>query len=184
MDCKMPILINSFYKVPIEPNSLIVIDIDETILKYDGICRRWWKERYDYHFCIYKNHDVADKMCENEWKNHIKVNFPSHTDREGFFDLIERAKKLNCKVILVTARDLQIKDITHEHLNYLDITGIEVYFSAGGNKAHVIENTIKENNEKYNDIIFIDDMDHNLRDVNEYFEDLVTCYKFDNEHTC
>ena len=178
----MSISIRSFFEVHLTRGCLLVLDIDETILKYDGICKQWWKDRFAYHHAIHNNYDLADSLCLKDWKEYIKLTLPSHTDADGFFDLIKRANKLTCKVMIVTARDDQIKEITHEHLNYLNVTDIDVYFVAGGNKGLLIDRVISENSQNYDGINFVDDMDHNLHDVKNHFGDKVTCYKFEIDH--
>lgn len=176
--------INSFFDVKLKHNYLLVLDIDETIIKYDGICKKWWEDKYEYYFEIYKDHDLADQQCVIDWKEHIKTKLPSHTDEIGFLDLLQRAKQLNCEVIMVTARDEQIKEITFEHLQYLNITDIDVHFVAGGNKGLKIEDVTSKPIDDYDGFAFVDDMDYNHRDVKRHFRNKVICYKFDMEHDC
>lgn len=178
--------ITSFFEISLTQNCLLVIDIDETIIMYDGICHKWWKNKMDYYLEKQYSFDEADNQCVKDWKEFIKDKHPMYTDKEGFFDLIDRAKKLSVETFIVTARDIQLEKITHDHLQHLNIVDIDVYFSSGGNKAHVINNVINnvmlQQLENYDQIIFIDDHDFNLNDVKEHFGDKAMCYKFAHKH--
>lgn len=178
------ISIRTFRNVDLQYGSLLVLDIDETILKYSGICEQWWKEHFDTNYAKYGNYDDADNACVKDWQEHIKYEYPVHTDEDGFFDLIERANNLNCKVIIVTARDHGIKNITYEHLHHLGIRDIDVYFASGGNKGHMIDNVMGNEIHNYKYISFVDDKDYNLTDVKNHFGDKVICYKFEMDHEC
>ncbi len=176
---KTIVTVQSFTQINISDNYLVVLDLDETIIKYEGICKQWWKDKFEHYYKIHKDYDLVDSLSSRDWKEHMKITLPSHTDKNGFYDLIERSKNMNCKIIIVTARDEGIKDITYKHLKYLNVTNIDVYFVSGGNKAKLIDKVINDNSEKYDNIVFVDDMDFNLKDVKEHFGDKVLCYKFD-----
>lgn len=173
--------IDTFKNLQLKQNSLLVLDIDETILTYSGICNQWWKDHFNKYYTKHNDYDRAEKESNADWKEYISTRYPLHTDKEGFFDLMERAKSLNCKTIFVTARDADLEQLTHKHLQYLGIDLVvslaDVYFTSGNNKGITIEKVIANNT--YNEIIFVDDKSFNLKDVKEYFKDMVVCYKFD-----
>lgn len=201
--------ITSFTSVKIDHNHcLLIFDIDETILQYPLITEQWWKETFEYYYSQHKDYDLADQQCTEDWKAHIISELPSHTDREGFFHLLQKAKAFNCKIIFVTARDPSLEAVTYDHLDHVGIDyssgssrsgnsdspgdRIDVYFASDCNKAHIIDSVIKEYRDNNQDnkgydssessyrssIIFIDDREYNLIDVKDYFGDKVTCYKF------
>lgn len=167
--------ITSFTEVVLIKDSFLVFDIDETILKYEHISRTWWKEKFEHYYSITNDYDKSNDLSLNDWKDYIHLSLPTHTDEEGFFDLIERSKENGCKVVFVTARHKEIENITHLHLKHLGIDNRNVYFTGRENKGVMIESIL---NGEHNNIIFIDDMDHNLIDVKEHFGNKVTCYKF------
>lgn len=171
-------IIHSFNDVKLKNNYLLVFDMDETILYYEGICEKWWtnKRKDNYELCF--DHIKAETKTITEWENHIKDAIPNHTDADGFFNLLKQAKIFQNEVIIVTARNLEIKDVTIQHLNYLNIFNIDVHFVAGGNKGSKINDVMNKKINEYDQIVFIDDMDHNLKNVKEYFGDKVICYKF------
>lgn len=174
--------ISTFKNVVLKFKSLLILDIDETILRYSKICENWWKHRYNIHYKTYGNFSEADNACLLDWKAHIKSVYPVHNDKEGFFDLIDRAKNLKCKSIIVTARDNHIKQITYDHLNHLGINNINVYFTAGGNKAHLSDEIMKDEIHHYDEIVIVDDKEKNLLDVRNHFGEKVKCYKFEMTH--
>ncbi len=171
--------INSFFDVELKEDYLLVIDIDDTILAYEGMTRKWWKEKMDHYLEIHDTYEKADNACINNWKTHIENKNPCHTDKDGFFDLISRAKQLNLEYFIVTARDKDHEEITHEHLNYLGIIDVDVYFTSGEDKSQIIHTVMSKPLECYKKIVFIDDLRENLDDVKDYFGDEnVVCYKF------
>lgn len=171
-------IIRSFDEIEIKSKCLLVFDMDETIVKYDGICKKWWKELFVVNYSILGNYDEADNKCLTIWKDHIKNTLPVHTDKNGFFNILDKAKKLNCVTMIVTARDLELEELTHAHLSHLNIFGIDVYFSCGKNKSITIKNVMSNFLHDNNEIIFVDDMDNNLNDVKNCFGEKVKCYKF------
>lgn len=168
-------------QLPINKKCLLVFDIDETILKYEGISKQWWKDKFNTYYDIHKNYDIADNLCTTDWKKNIQEKIPEHTDKDEFFKLVDRVNKINTSIIIVTARDEQIKDITFEHLHHLGIINFDVYFSDSCNKGIKIEEIINKNNEYYDHVILIDDMDYNLIDTREHFGNSAILYKFDHK---
>ena len=166
-------IITSFSEVELKPNCLLVIDIDETILQYEG-----WIDTLEKYIEISNSYDEAYDMNENDWKEYIRQKLPTYTDKEGFFNLIEKSNNLNLETFIVTARDLSIEQLTYDHLDYLNIPKIKVYFSAKNNKAHIIEAEMSNHIDEYDGAIFIDDNDVNLNNVKTHFGDKVKCYKF------
>lgn len=178
--------INGFNQVDIPAKSLVVLDIDETTLKYCDMEHGWWQKKFRHYYSIHDCYNKAEELCLEHWKETIGSTLPTHTDKDGFFNLLNLCKEKDCEVIMVTARNDSLKGITHEHLTHLDIFDIEVYFASGRDKGLVIKDIIDEVNiehdiehhKPYDKIIFIDDLEQNLRDVKNVFGDEVECYKF------
>jgi predicted secreted acid phosphatase len=173
------LVIFSFFDVEIKPNSLVVIDIDETLAKYEGINPTWWNNTIETHFTIHNDYNMAQSNTYNMWKHHIHTSLPTHTDMDGFFNLVDRVEELSSDLIFVTARDdTHMRDITMQHLEHLGIVDKHVSFSSHTNKVPYIGEYIELNKKSYDKIIFIDDNDKNLNDVKTHFVDDVECYKF------
>jgi len=175
------IQIDTFDKIVIESNTLVLSDIDETILFYDKINQKWWKDKIDY----YMNKNKCDSskatiFALDEWFEHIQKNVPRHTDNIGFRNLLENIKQKNSKLIFITARHPDFKQITEEHFNYLGLnpSDYKVHYLGGYPKGQYIKENINTSN--YNNIIFIDDLDRNITSVEKTFPNnnkLIT-YKF------
>lgn len=171
-------MITSFKQVQLMNNSLVVLDIDETLLKYESIDTKWWKNRFDHYYKIHTHNDKSHDYVLNEWIDYITSVDPLHTDKEGFLDLEKRLTDNNCRLVFVTARNKGLEQITHKHFIHLQIHNNEIYFTDGTNKAHMIEQIIQKHMTDYDKIIFVDDLERNLNDVRTHFNDNVICYKF------
>lgn len=172
-------IIKSFYQVELEEKCLLVLDIDETVLKYKDINRKWWDNKLAYYYNIYNDYRIADSHAFEDWKAYIHDNLPEHTDEDGIFDLIDRAEKLNCDIIFLTARSYYLDKITEAHLSHLGIHEQIVHYATGKNKGILLNEIIKNDYDHHKTIIFIDDMDKNLNAVKTEIDDKhVICLKF------
>ena len=172
------IQIDTFEKISIESKTLVLSDIDETILFYDGIDQEWWKKKIDYYLNV-KKYDSsyassnassnANIYALDDWFEHIKQNLPNHTDKIGFGKFLENIKNTDSKLIFITARHPDFKQITEDHFNHLGLksSDYEVHYLGGSSKGQYIEKNI--NTSDYKNIIFIDDLDKNLISVKEAF---------------
>ena len=160
--------IYSFFEINLKRETLVVLDIDDTIIKYSKMNKQWWKSTFDSYYKISKNYDDADEQTLNNWRIQIYSAVPLHIDENGLFDLFKRAKELDCTIICLTARDQSLERITYEHLKQLGINGIKIYFSPEVEKGITLDeilSTYKINCQNYKDIIFVDDLHGNLVSV-------------------
>jgi len=170
--------IKSFDEVNIIENSLILCDIDETLIRYRDINHNWWNERKNYWSSELINIDMSsiDNMALMDWRSYIKINKPKHTDKDGFKRLYNKIKEYNCDLILVTARDSSLLEHTKETLNDLDIDFKRIYFTSTIPKGEFIKDNI--NLQNYNKIVFIDDNLNNIESVYNEFGKLIENYRF------
>lgn len=174
--------ITSFNQINITKKSLIVLDIDETTLQFPLINEKWWKTTIAYYKTIYNcNHDTANGHAYQDWLRHVTETNPSHTDSVGLNQLFTKAYKTDSDIIFLTARFPDTIHITKNHIDYLGITDIPIWFTGGESKGKHLK-TIHTNIFNHHDnIILVDDMDHNLHSVkNTIFDNdaNVYCYKF------
>jgi hypothetical protein len=178
--------INSFNQVELLPNSLLVFDIDETIMSFEDIDEGWWKKTFDKYYEQTQDYDMADELSLREWVDHISNSKPKVLDEFNFIFLVELAKQNDCEIIMLTARRKFLFDITISHLAHckVDIDSDSVYFNE--NKGTELLNIVTNKYPNISNIIFIDDIEHNLINVantfapyNKYTLDL---YKI-NHHT-
>lgn len=165
--------ISSFDKIKIlDENTLYVFDIDETLMVYDGIDRKWWKKN------ISKR---PEEEVLNDWIEYVSKNDPKHTHESTFFELIEKInEREENKIICLTARKDTIKDITEEHMAKIGVTDIPIYYSNGTCKGKILKEIIKDNSTITN-IVFVDDNKKNLYSVTKEFHNSyikVDCYYF------
>lgn len=162
--------ITKFNQIPIIPNSLIVLDIDETIIKFDKINEKWWKNTFDKHYLATNKYDIADNLSLKEWISYVTITNPILVDNE-IHNWINSTKKLNCELILLTARNTNLQDITLSHLNFvnLNFNKEQIYFNK--NKGDELLNITKKLYSNKENIIIVDDVKTNLLDIKEKFID-------------
>ncbi len=175
--------ITSFTEIDIHSPTLIVFDVDDTILRYEHIDREWWRAISDRHFAEHGDRLKADMLTYVSWHDEICATQPLHTDEDGIKDLLERAKKYNCKIIFLTARKEESHDITSKHLSALGIEHDEIYYgNITGNKGEILNRVIIEKYPHFHDYIFVDDVESNVLKVKEHVSKEIRCYKFAGEH--
>ena len=113
---KMYKSINDF-NIPICNNTLVICDIDETIMKFEGVSQKWWDDKYNF----YSNFDNKNEICMKLWLNKISKMKPVHTHKESFLNFIKKIKKTNSKIIFLTARPKSLKPLTIAQFNFLNI---------------------------------------------------------------
>lgn len=173
-------VISSYDNINIKNNSLILCDIDETVLKYNGINREWWKQRFYYHYDKDKDYDKADINSLNDWKNYIYNTQPTITDNYGFRNFIDKINETNSTLYFITARDKDMEIITEKHFNELNIDFYkeQIHYVGINSKGAYIKDNFKLAN--YNTIIFIDDREVHLNEVKDETKDIkeVNTYHF------
>ena len=159
--------ITNYCQINIIKDALIVLDIDETILKFKDINQEWWVVNYNEHYKLY-DIKTARELVLNKWIEIISCTQPKILDESKFNKLLNKASLLNCKIVFLTARDPILSQITKQNLNSCNITinPNDIYYSkTKGTELMRILN-------KYpliKDIIFVDDVIYNLENVYNKF---------------
>lgn len=163
--------INDYSQIKIIPNSLIVFDIDETIIKFPELGKNWWKNKFNHYYAIYNDYDKADISALEDWIEHVKINKPEMINKDSFIEFFNSSLDNNCKIIFLTARNEKLKDLTLQHLIHVDVINhnkvYDIYFNE--NKGEELEKILSK--EEFNDILFIDDLEENLKDVSNHLYD-------------
>lgn len=168
--------INSFNQIRIITKSLIVLDIDETIMAFPNITKIWWKDTFDKNFANTSNKKLAESLTIEDWKNHVSQNNPYLLDENQFNKFMKKINQTNCELVLLTARNKKITDLTHKHLYHcnIDINRNNVFHNE--NKGEALANIINMYPE-INNIIFVDDFEKNLLSVkNKFSQDRLSHY--------
>jgi hypothetical protein len=171
------IKIKNYDEIEIKKKSLLVLDIDETIIKFPNINQKWWDDNYDDHYKFY-DMDKARKIVLNKWIEIIESINPQMLDEQKFNDLINTANKFKCQIIFLTARIQELKSVTEKNLISCNINyNNNIYYSK--NKGDAILDFIKNKlDEDIDNIIFVDDVLYNINCVNDVFnEDIKNKYK-------
>jgi hypothetical protein len=160
-------VIKSFSEIDIQPNTIVLCDIDDTLLHHPGINHSWSNLISVFfniqHFEETGTHNQTEsnkkavKFCDDVF-NTIPL---QHTDREGFFDMVKKSTEF----AFVTARQENAKNFTYENLKSLDIDPeiMKVHFCGNEAKGEYIVRNFDL--EKYDHVVFIDDQLRNVENV-------------------
>lgn len=159
--------IKKFSEINIQPNTLILCDIDDTLLHHPAINNAW---NLLINTFFYMQHHAETGLYDrlesqkktDQFCNHIFDTVPfQHTDRDGFFAMVEKAAEF----VFVTARYEVAKEFTYGNLRSIDVDPevYKVHFCGGVAKGeYIIKNFDLA---KYDHVIFIDDQTPNLENV-------------------
>jgi hypothetical protein len=159
----MIVNINSFYQIkPLNPNTLVVLDIDDTIMSFTTINKKWWNDTYNTYLLHYKDTEKAYKKSEKLWIKYISRSNPNLLDEINFINFLEKISENNCELIFLTARNKKISKLTMTQLSYcrINIESSKVFFSR--NKGVELKNIVEQTYPNIKDIIFVDDLEENL----------------------
>jgi hypothetical protein len=153
--------ISSYNEIEIVPNSLVILDIDETVLTFPQITKHWWKDKISYYFNLTNDKHLAEKYALDEWRSIAYSTDPVQLDIDNQLKLINKIYQHNCELIFLTARNENLSSITYNHLKHINIDNRHlVYFDENkGEKFYEIVTTLYK---KYENITFVDDLMINL----------------------
>jgi hypothetical protein len=160
--------VNSFNQIPVTLNTLVVLDIDETIMAFPNINKTWWRETHEKHFNSTNDKSEADKLTIEEWREYVEVNKPYLLDEKKLKKFLEEIESKSSQLVLLTARDPVMTESTHLHLSHceLEITPDQVIHNE--NKGEALARIIRSYPE-ISKIIFVDDFEKNLLNVQARF---------------
>ncbi len=148
--------IQNYDEINISENTLIMMDIDDTIIKFETLHKNWWKEN--------------EPNALEKWLKIINEEKPTMLDSEKFTELLERIKTSNSEIIFITARYESLSELTYTHLIEcgLSINKNQIYHSyPKGKKLLDICEEMKKTRDIQN-YIFVDDHLDNIEDVQKY----------------
>ena len=149
---------------PITDNTLYVFDIDDTLMVYEGVDKNWLKnKRYE---------TDNEQLIAEEWIQYIEKYEPKHTNKSSFDAFLQSASDLNFQqnIILLTARNSALRDITEDHLAKIGIINIPVYYSYGSSKGKILREIVASKFSTITTIVFVDDNKNNIISVNREFD--------------
>jgi len=191
-------IITKFTEVSVRKakNGLLVLDIDETILRFvSGVgLKQWWNTTFDKHYDETADHEIADQKTLNIWINSALTDDVEHIDEVGLHDLLQRARTEGYKVCCVTARSPFLIDATNRHLQQLSVKVDELpveisnvtnrdgvfYIGGSGKSKGTVIDTISKHLD-IDHIIYIDDSKKHVNEVSRKLSDTdisSDCYLF------
>jgi hypothetical protein len=169
----MASIICSFFEVVVQPKTLVICDIDHTLLtwpkKYKDFTQKYIPMTMILR-CLPNNSDIEySKYCENTP--------PRPTDLHGFRDLVKRVEERDGELLFLTARGEESHGYT---INQFKMIGVDnkhhIHYTNGSHdKGAYISNRIDIS--RFNHVVFIDDTQHVLDTVMSKHP-AIRCYKF------
>lgn len=146
--------LDSFRDVDIPHASLVVLDIDDTVLKFEEMGRQWWAN---------KEAEVGRDETMRIWVENAHIFSPVLTEPDEFPTFLQRIFTTQSRLVFLTARSVDLRELTELHLSNcgISIESQHVYFSR--EKGECLKSIVTTDGFKH--VIFIDDMEHNVENV-------------------
>ena len=168
--------ITTFKDVEIKNKTLVLCDIDETLLTFDPYNYEYF---YNTHIKYFKNHTIAHEKAIKDFNSILLNMSPKYTDKEEFLKMTRKIRENNSLLLFLTSRynDNNNKQLTKNHLKKLGLENYcnSIHHTNGGSKAEYI--FININTSFFENIVFIDDLEGNLNDVKRNLP-FIQCYQF------
>lgn len=170
----IPALVSWADLPPLKCNSLVVLDIDETFLRFPTINEKWWSDLLKTLGSKY-GPETTHILAKKEWQRKVTEESPVQTDIVGFRALNEKIRETGSNLIFLTARLESIAPLTRRHLVDCGVSGdIEVHYTSG--KGETLRQIINRNT-NYSEVIFVDDKLSNIYDV-QYHNPSIKVYRW------
>jgi hypothetical protein len=162
-------MIQNYDEIIVLNNSLIFIDLDETIIHFPCIDYNWWEKTKKLYNII--NDKTSEDRTYIDWETIIYNYKPTLLDGKQFNKFLERVHNTGSKICILTARNNRLDSITKQHLQDCKINISEIHYSnKKGYTIDYIKKTIMHNGP----ILFIDDNIKNINDVQNVNSDVIT----------
>jgi Protein of unknown function (DUF2608) len=158
-------VIDSFDSIAIVPNTLVICDIDDTLLRIteDENSHSLYSRLHQHYLRITKNPIVAGKLADNEYY----AQYPMQaTDAAGFERMLAKIRQTEgCELVFLTARSPNTVDFTVENFRQIGLVPEDhiVHFSDMIPKGKYTKAKIEL--APFAKIVFIDDMKTNLENM-------------------
>lgn len=160
--------VTSFYQIPLTKKSLVVLDIDETIMAFPHITKAWWRETYKKHYESTNDKKLAENLSVCEWREHVTVHKPYLLDEKKLKNFLGEINEKSCKLVFLTARTPKMTEITHSHLSHCNLEFSSDNVIHDENKGDALA-TIIQSYPEISNIVFVDDFEKNLINVKTRF---------------
>lgn len=157
-----PIGCESFRDIYIPNNALVVLDIDDTVMRFKEMGRFWWRAREE-ELVLLHGAEKGKELVMREWIRGAHIYNPVLTDPEEFPLFLQRVFAAGAHLIFLTARGSDMRQLTEFQLTSCGVTveSEQVYFAR--EKGAALKAIVQS--QGFKDVVFIDDMAHNVEDV-------------------
>lgn len=183
--------IHSFLEVDIPENTLVLCDIDDTLLRYYKTLNDCYNDVLetiesmsqhrefgdDFKTTTLVNKDRILEIAKLRYQHHQWTEDPIHKDKHGFQIMLDKINETNGRLAFLTARTKTAELITRQHfqalgLNYDDFS---VYYTqcSGLSKSKYLLEHLQEMG-TYANIIVIDDRCDLLEEIETDFPNIET----------
>jgi hypothetical protein len=175
----MTTTVSTFKDIPIKRNTLVLCDIDDTVIVFEKLGKKWWRERFDDYYERNGDYEFSEQATLKEWIHQIHKEIPVQVDSTGFAHLMERINETGSTIVFVTARTHELFCLTLHHLKQAGINPkTDIHYTNNTPKGDYIADVLDF--EDFDHVIFIDDMEHHVNSVERVFGDKVARYLFKN----
>lgn len=158
----LPTKIVSFAAVMVPQRALVVLDIDDTVMRFAELGRGWWRDREKELAAAYSS-DVVRELVMREWIDGAHIYQPLLTDPDSFPQFLERLWAADAHLVFLTARHAELRKLTELHMSACGIEVETEQLIFARQKGGALKALVEA--QGFKDVIFIDDMEHNLEDV-------------------
>ena len=151
-------VIHSFTDIPLHSGALYVLDIDDTVFYLEGLGKLWWRA----------SESVRGRAATiEEWIRLLPDSAASLTC-PSVLDFLERIRQVGAKLIFLTARRAELREVTERQLAAcgIEVGSSDIYFNEKKGEALREILSVKSVRE----VVFVDDMEHNLESVRAALE--------------
>ncbi len=170
MALRMFHVINSYSAISLVARSLIVFDIDDTVVNFPDYGPSWWDAKKAMYERIMTKED-ADRATLHEWRAAVHHVDPVPIDKDGFLQFYAEAKAAGCDIIFLTARTEKLKEVTHRHLKNSLMECAEGHVFFAEDKGPALVDILKQRR-PYHHVIFVDDLVKNHESVRQALDAL------------
>ena len=153
-------IVHSFKEINILPNSLIFIDLNKTLISYLP------NKNND----IFLKKYIKGKLTRKEYLEIVTTHKPYILDKNNFSDFMNKIKKTNSKIIILTSIKEGIKSNIRKTVKDAKIPIKKIIYSKI--KGQTIKNI--KSKYKYDNILFIDDSLKKIKSVEELNPEVIT----------
>jgi uncharacterized protein Yka (UPF0111/DUF47 family) len=182
--------IYSFGDISIQPNTLVLCDIDDTLLRFEKSLLDCYDDTIETIHSIAETYKMPNDFLESslrdkenimkialsKYHHHQLVTVPKHNDENGFRSMTGEIKRKNGSLIFLTARPKTSDWLTMEHFRELNIRHDEYivhYVSSVISKSkYLLEHLGEMGN--YVNVIVIDDKREILEEIESEFPNIET----------